>query len=187
MVVRLSLAYAWTKEASLTARGDEEGATWARLIEIELDRAYRIAGLILGNGADADEAAAGAVEHAWERRSQLRDTTRFRAWFDRILVNECRDHIRRRGRVRFIQLAVAIERPAERDPFETLGDHDEILLALATLSVEERTVIVLHYWADLTLRDVADRLGWRIGTVKSRLHRALENLRAQMTSIEADR
>jgi RNA polymerase sigma factor, sigma-70 family len=184
MLVTLHLADALTKEAPLAARSEEEGAELARLIELELDRAYRIAGLVLGSGSDAEEAAARAIEHAWEHRSQLRDATRFRAWFDRILVNECRDHIRRRGKVRFIDLAHAAENLAERDPFEELAAHDEMLRAMAALDIDERAVIVLHYWADLTLRDVADRLGWRTGTVKSRLHRALVVLRAQIATNE---
>jgi RNA polymerase sigma-70 factor (ECF subfamily) len=187
MVVTLSLADALMKEAPLAARSEDETAPLARLIELELDRSYRIAGLILGNGADAEEAAARSVEHAWERRSQLRDLTRFRAWFDRILVNECRDHIRRRGRVRFVQLENAGELPIDPDAFEALADRDEVLRAMAALEVDERAVIVLHYWADLTLRDVADHLGWRTGTVKSRLHRALAKLRQQMATTESHR
>lgn len=187
MVVTLRLADALTKEAPLAARGEEEGAELARLIELELDRAYRIAGLVLGNGPDAEEAAAQAMEHAWERRSQLRDPARFRSWFDRILVNECRDHIRRRGRVKVIQLAEGMEGPADSDPFEALADQDEVLRAMARLDVDERAVIVLHYWADLTLADVGDRLGWRTGTVKSRLHRALETVRKTLAMREAGR
>ena len=186
-VVTLRFADALTKEAPLVARGEDEGAQLARLIELELDRAYRIAGLMLGNGPDAEEAAARAIEHAWERRSQLRDPGRFRAWFDRILVNECRDHIRRRGKVRFIDLGNAADHVAEHDPFEELATHDEMLRAMAALDIDERAVIVLHYWADLTIRDVADRLGWRTGTAKSRLHRALEILRAKMTADEVER
>ena len=45
------------------------------------------------------------------------------------------------------------------------------------LSDDERVVLVLHFWADLTLADVAARTGWPLGTVKSRLHRALEAMR----------
>lgn len=186
MVVTLHQA-ALTKEAHLADRSGDETAPLARLIELELDRAYRIAGLILGTGPDAEEAAAHAVEHAWERRVQLRDLARFRAWFDRILVNECRDHIRRRGRVTFIELTPAADRPADLDPFRGVADHDEVLRAMAGLDVDERAVIVMHYWADLTLPDVAERLGWRVGTVKSRLHRALDKMRQQIASNQSDR
>lgn len=186
MVVTLQSA-ALTKEVHLADRSEDEIAPLARLIELELDRAYRIAGLILGNGSDAEEAAARAVERAWERRVQLRDLARFQAWFDRILINECRDHIRRRGRVTFIELTTATDRPVDRDPFEEVADHDQVLRAMAGLDVDERTVIVMHYWADLTLRDVAVRLGWREGTVKSRLHRALGKMRQHVAGVESHR
>src|ERR1035437_7142225 len=61
-----------------------------------LDRAYRDATPILGDPADAEEATHDAALRAWHRFGELRDPTRFDAWFGRILVNACRD--RQRGR-----------------------------------------------------------------------------------------
>jgi RNA polymerase sigma-70 factor, ECF subfamily len=148
----------------------------AHLAALELDRAYRLAGLILGDAAEAEDAVGDALERAWGRALQLRDPAGFQAWFDRILVNVCRDRLRRRGRVRFLPLPDdAIDR---RDPFRDILAQDEAFRAMADLSVDERTVLILHFWADLTLADVAARVGWPIGTVKSRLHRALERMRA---------
>jgi RNA polymerase sigma-70 factor, ECF subfamily len=148
----------------------------AHLAALELDRAYRLAGLILGDAAEAEDAVGDALERAWGRALQLRDPAGFQAWFDRILVNVCRDRLRRRGRVRFLPLPDdTVDR---RDPFRDILAQDEALRAMADLSVDERTVLILHFWADLTLADVAARVGWPIGTVKSRLHRALERMRA---------
>jgi RNA polymerase sigma-70 factor (ECF subfamily) len=48
---------------------------------------------------------------------------------------------------------------------------------MAHLNTDERVVLVLHYWADLTLDAVAERLGWPVGTVKSRLHHGLREIR----------
>lgn len=146
-----------------------------RLASRELDRAYRLAGLILDDSADAEEAVGDALEKAWARAEQLRDPAGFRAWFDRILVNLCRDRLRRRGRVRFVTLPDdAVDRG---DPFRDILARDEALRAIAALTTDERTVVVLHFWADLTLSDIATRIGSPVGTVKSRLHRALERMR----------
>lgn len=153
-----------------------------RLAQGELDRAYRLAGLILGDGNEAQDATQDALLLAWRSAASLRDVTVFQAWFDRILINVCRDRLRRRGKVRLIAIDDAIAPSATHDPFRTILDRDQILRAMAFLDNDHRIVIVLHYWADLTLEDVAGRLGWPVGTVKSRLHRALATMRGRLDS-----
>ena len=147
-----------------------------RLVSAGLDRAYRLAGLILGHAADAEDVAHDAAVRAWQSAGTLRDPAAFEAWFDRIVVNSCRDRIRRNGRVRFVELPADNDHSVA-DPFETVLDHDEALRLIRRLGPDERSVVVLHYWADLSLTAVAERLGWPVGTVKTRLHRALETMR----------
>jgi RNA polymerase sigma-70 factor (ECF subfamily) len=142
-----------------------------------LDRSYRLAGLLLGNAHEAEDAVQDALVIAWQGFDDLRDTDRFGAWFDRILVNGCRDRLRRRGTVRFIPMDPSID-PAGADPFRDLIERDALLEGLTRLTPDERIVIVLRYWADLPLEGISERLGWPLGSVKSRLHRALGRLRA---------
>jgi RNA polymerase sigma factor (sigma-70 family) len=66
-------------------------------------------------------------------------------------------------------------------------NRDEVVRAMSGLSADERLVVVLHYWADLPLADVAERTGWPIGTVKSRLHRALGKAGDRLRDAEARR
>jgi RNA polymerase sigma-70 factor (ECF subfamily) len=56
---------------------------------------------------------------------------------------------------------------------------------IGSLGADERAVVVLHYWADLPLAEIASRLDWRLGTVKSRLHRALETMRDEQSGQES--
>jgi len=142
-----------------------------------LDRAYRLAGLLLGNAHEAEDAVQDALVVAWQRFDDLRDWDRFGAWFDRILVNGCRDRLRRRGTVRFIPMDPSFD-PVGADPFHDLIERDALLQGLTSLTPDERIVIVLRYWADLPLEGISERLGWPLGSVKSRLHRALGRLRA---------
>jgi RNA polymerase sigma factor (sigma-70 family) len=148
-----------------------------------LDRSFRLAGLILGNAHEAEDAVQDALVVAWQGFDNLRDADRFAAWFDRIVVNGCRDRLRRRGTVRFIPIDASID-PAGPDPFRDLIERDALLEGLSRLPPDERIVIVLRYWADLPLDGIANRLGWPLGSVKSRLHRALGRLR---TGISVDR
>ncbi len=146
-----------------------------------LDRAYRLAGLILGNGADAEDATQDAMAAAWRARRALHDPVAFEGWFDRILVNTCRDRLRRKRRIAFVSFDPDSDDRAAPDPFVRVLDTDRVLRGLRGLTPEERTVIALHYWSDLPLSEVAGRLGWPVGTVKTRLHAGLEKLRSSVT------
>jgi RNA polymerase sigma factor (sigma-70 family) len=151
-----------------------------RLAAASLDRAYRLAGLILGDQHEAEDATQDALLRAWRAVETLREPAGFDAWFDRILVNICRDRLRRRGKVRLIALEDAGETASQRDPFRAVLERDEVLRALDGLEDDLRIVLLLHYWADLTLDAVAIRVGWPVGTVKSRLHRGLARMREQI-------
>ena len=80
-----------------TTLGDRRAAFEA-LADAELDGAYRLAGVILGDPWQAEDATHDAVVQAWLRYGSLRDPDRFGAWFQRILVNGCRDRLRQRSR-----------------------------------------------------------------------------------------
>lgn len=175
-----------TWEATLT---DKPAATrrdrFLALSSGAVDRAYRLAGLLLGDATEAEDAVGDAMERAWSRFGQLREPQGFEAWFDRILVNLCRDRLRRRRVVRFIPLEPRHDRPAPGDAFLAVIDRDAVLHPMRDLSSDERLVVVLHFWADLTLAEVATRTGQPIGTVKSRLHRALERMRRTLQPDDA--
>ncbi len=141
-----------------------------------LDRAYRLAGLLLGSGPEAEDAVQDALVVAWQSFDTLREPAKFQGWFDRIVANGCRDRLRRRNHVRFIPLADDVD-PIGRDPFQSFLERDALLAGLDRLTADERLVVVLRFWADLPLEAIAERLGWPLGSVKSRLHRALGRMR----------
>lgn len=173
------------RDGDATARGNEldHDAAHDRFLGLahqELDRAYRLAGLLLGRRDDAEDATHDALVKAWGSVMTLRDPAKFQAWFDRILVNVCRDRMRRGRQVRFIDLATTDEPSDVSDPFAVVLDHDAASNAIRALDADLRTIVVLRYWADLTVDQIADRIGVPAGTVKSRLHRALGLLRAEI-------
>jgi RNA polymerase sigma-70 factor (ECF subfamily) len=173
---------------TLALEGDRSaGAAWFRTLgDRELDRAYRLAGFILGDGREAEDATQDALARAWGRRASLRDPAAAQAWFDRILVNVCRDRLRGRGpRVRW--LTVDDHGGPVPDPFAETIAADGLLQAVGRLGVDHRVVVVLRFWADLPLDGIAERLGIPLGTVKSRLHYALRELRRIVDADEAGR
>jgi len=130
---------------------------------------------LLGYDAEAEDAVQEASLAAWRRRDTLRDPARFEPWFDRILVNQCRDQLRRRKRA----VPVAAPRigfdPAGAAP--DTGTDANLDRALDALDADHRIVVLLRYWQDRTVDDIADRVGIPAGTVKSRLHYGLRSLR----------
>jgi RNA polymerase sigma-70 factor, ECF subfamily len=163
----------------MQSRNDDD---LTELISAGLDRGYRLAGLLLGSGPDAEDVVQDACVRAWQSAGSLRERSAFKAWFDRILVNICRDRIRRRGRIGFI--GIEDQDMPGSDPFQAVLAHDALLRLIGCLDADERAVVVLHYWSDLPLAEIASRLGWRLGTVKSRLHRALEKMRDEQRGRE---
>lgn len=166
-----------TATNSLRVERSDTAAGFMTAAAAEMDRGYRLAGLILGSATEAEDAVQDALLIAWRSYGSLREPSAFPAWFDRILVNTCRDRLRRRRVVRFVPLEDAATAELG-DPFAAMLARDTLLRPLATLPFDERTVVILHYWADLPLDGVAARLGRPVGTVESVLHRALTHMRS---------
>lgn len=160
----------------------ERAADPASLIRSRIDAAYRLARAILLDDRDAEDAVQEAVLSAWRRQAAMRDPQRFEAWFDRIVVNECRDQLRKRRRAVPVASPPVGFEPAAA-PTDTGTDAD-IDRALAALSVDHRIVVVMRYLQDRTVEDIAARLGIPAGTVKSRLHHALNALRADLETTD---
>jgi RNA polymerase sigma-70 factor (ECF subfamily) len=156
----------------------ERAGAFAGLADLHLARAYRLAAVILGSELEAQDAVQDAAVVAWERFGDLRDRDRFDAWFDRILVNGCRDRLRRRGRVRLIDLEGVPEPRSRDDGTGRVAERDALRGALRRLPPDQRLMVVLRFDGDLSLEEVAARTGERLGTVKSRLHYALRAMRA---------
>lgn len=160
---------------------------FAGLTRRHVDSAYRLAWAIVGNDGDADDATQDAFALAWRHRRSLRDPDRFDAWFGRILVNVCRERLRRRSRERVRELPQWSEATtadaAVADASSGASSRDAIARAMARLDADHRIVVVLRYWADMTVDDIADRLDVSPGTVKSRLHYALRSMRPRLEDV----
>jgi RNA polymerase sigma-70 factor (ECF subfamily) len=157
--------------------GDHDA--FARLVDRSVDRLYAVANLILRDADRAQDAVQDALVSAWRDLRTLRDADAWDAWLYRLTVWACYRHIRRDRRRSLMELrgmadpgseiAVDVSMPVvERDRLERL---------LGRLPVEQRAVIVTHFYLGCSISEVAEILGIPAGTVKSRLNRGLEALR----------
>ena len=153
-----------------------------RLVEDRLDATYRLARLILRDAQEAEDATHDAFVRAWRDHGRLRDPERFDAWFGRILVNACRDRLRKGSHRRHDDLAAAAGATAASDPNRQVDDRDALERAFRTLNADQRIAVVLRYYRDLTVEQVARTVGAPVGTVRSRLHYALKELRRALES-----
>ena len=168
------------REESAPARAiDTEFAT---ALSEELPGAYRLAGYMLADASEAQDAVQDASVRAWRAWSQLRDRDKFHSWFNQILVNVCRSKLRRQSKRRTTDIDEADLEAG--DPFRASLARDAVGRALSALSMELRMVVILRYWGDMPLAEIADRLGIPVGTVKSRHHAAMQALRRRIEPLE---
>ena len=142
-------------------RGDREA--FSVLAGGAVDRLYAIARLILRDTDLAEDATQDALVRAWRDLPTLRDAERFDAWLYRLTVNACADIGRRRRRWRS-ELAIVPIEPAEPDRAAELADRDQLERGLRRLSDAQRTILILHFYVDLSPSGAADVLDIPVGT-----------------------
>ena len=162
-------------------RGDREA--FAVLAGGAVDRLYGIARLILRDTELAEDATQEALVRAWRDLPTLRDVERFDAWLYRLIVRSCADVGRHRRRWR-AEITVLPTEPAESDRASELADRDLLERGLRRLSDAQQTILVLTYYVGLTPTEIADAIGIPVGTAKSRLHYAIDALRAALAADE---
>jgi len=162
-------------------RGDREA--FAVLAGGAVDRLYGIARLILRDTELAEDATQEALVRAWRDLPTLRDVERFDAWLYRLIVRSCADVGRHRRRWR-AEITILPTEPAESDRASELADRDQLERGLRRLSDAQQTILVLTYYVGLTPNEIADALGIPVGTAKSRLHYAIDALRAALAADE---
>jgi len=145
-----------------------------------VDRLYRVARLILRDTEQAEDAVQETLVRAWRDLPTLRSPARFDAWLHRLLYRACIDEARRLRRHRFDVDLTPIDHPDLDDATAVMADRDQLERGFSRLEPEARALIVLHHYLDLPLPEVAIALGIPLGTAKSRLHRALQSMRAAL-------
>ena len=151
---------------------------FGRLASAELAASYRLAARILGDRCDAEDAVNEAILRAWCAFDGLREPDSFRPWLAQIVVNVCRNILERRRTVQIGPLGDLD--PQGADPFESGLARDTVGRAIDRLSPEQRIVVVLRYWNDLRVDEIARLVGVPSGTVKWRLHAACARLRNEL-------
>lgn len=160
-------------------RGDE--AAFTALLRPLLEPAFRLAAGMLQDRQLAEDAVQEAAVKSWRKINQLREGTEMRPWFLGIVANECRTT--RRGRWWSV-LKMDAERRSAQAPDEEAVRGVDLRNALRRLRPEQRLVVVLYFYLDLPLEEIAGIAGASFAAVRGRLYRGIRELRADFPITE---
>jgi RNA polymerase sigma-70 factor, ECF subfamily len=156
------------------------------IVNARMDAVYRLTSAILGNEADARDAAQETFVAAWRQMAALREPERFDAWLQRVAVNAARQTHRARSRRRVREIpSSTVSTLADRTAGSPPDDAAILDSALARLPVEQRAILVLHHLEGRPVTELATILDIPEGTAKSRLFTARRALAAAIAADEA--
>lgn len=159
----------------LARSGDHEAfASLVRAAAVRLDGAAR---LILRDPELARDAVQEALIRAWRDLSGLRDLDAFDSWLHRLTINACLDLARRRQRRAKEVMLTPLHAPSVGDSSSAFLDRELLAVALKRLDPEWRALVVMHYYLGMPVPEAAASLGIPLGTAKSRLNRAVAQMR----------
>jgi RNA polymerase sigma-70 factor, ECF subfamily len=178
----------------LARQGDQ--AAFGELVQCYQTPVYNLAYRLLGNAAEAEDAAQEAFIRAYQHLARYDPQRPFRTWLFSITAHYCIDRLRRQ-RVDWLpledevaspdQVAVggAVTASASPDPHAVAVQHERqavIQRLLATLPPVDRAALTLCYWYDCSYEEIGETLGLSISAVKSRLFRARRALAQQLNT-----
>ena len=163
-------------------RGDREAFT--DLAAASLARLDAVARLILRDPDLAKDAVQNALVRTWRDLPTLRDPDRFDAWIRRLVVRACLDEVRGQRRRPMATTVIDIGHPIVADASSAVADQDQLERAFRRLRPEDRAILVFRHYLDLSVPEIANALRIPLGTAKSRLHRATDELRGALAADE---
>ncbi|MBO1000706.1 MULTISPECIES: RNA polymerase sigma factor SigW [Bacillaceae] len=171
-------------------KGDHNA--FGEIVEIYKDKVFQICFRMLGNRQEAEDLAQEAFVRAYVNIRSFNIQMKFSTWLYRIATNLCIDRLRKKkpdyyldaevagteGLNMYSQIASDIAKPEEE--VESLELQETIQVEIMKLPEKYRSVIVLKYIEELSLKEISEILDLPVGTVKTRIHRGREALRKQL-------
>lgn len=158
-----------------------DAAAWESLVQAHQESVFRLAYLLLGDPDDAEDTAQESFLRAWKYLKRFDTARPLRPWLLSIAANLARNRRRSAGRYLAALMRAFREEPAsvriEEKSLKNL-EANELWRAVRTLNLTDQEIIYLRFFLDLSVNETAQVLQVAVGTVKSRLSRAIEKLRS---------
>ncbi|WP_413376823.1 RNA polymerase sigma factor SigW [Alkalihalobacillus sp. 1P02AB] len=174
-------------------KGDEQA--FAELVELFKDKVYQVAYRMVGNSYEAQDVAQEAFLRAYTNIEQYDINRKFSTWLFRIATNVAIDRLRKKKPDYYLQEEVkgadgltyesqiATDEALPEEQVVTLELQEWVQDEINRLPLKYRTVIILKYIEDLSLKEISDILDMPVSTVKTRIHRGREALRKRMKDV----
>ncbi|MFF2479782.1 RNA polymerase sigma factor [Paenibacillus sp. NPDC058071] len=157
-------------------KGDEEA--FIQAINAYMSPLYKIARIRLLSEDDIGDALQDTILAAYKDLHKLREPKYFKTWITRILINKCNDIVQSRGKVLYVEDYSKIGDDSLSFTHPNLDEEIDFNQTLTMLTESHRTVIILHYVNGFTSKEISEILNENENTIKSKLSRAREKLRA---------
>jgi RNA polymerase sigma-70 factor (ECF subfamily) len=173
----------WMQRELVVKARDGDMEAYSDLVRLAHPRLFNVARLILRDSDRAGDAVQDALLLAWRHVRSLRDPDAWDAWLHRLTVRACYKVAKKERRRREIEVNVDPDPAMARVPDASIdvAEREWLMTELGRLDIDRRAVVVLHYFLDLTVDQVADILDIPRGTVASRLYRGLDQLRSSLS------
>jgi RNA polymerase sigma-70 factor (ECF subfamily) len=155
---------------------------FSELLRPLVDLGYRLACGMLHDAQAAEDAVQDASLTAWRKLDRVRDEAKIRPWFLSIVANECRNARRQKWAA---AVNLGLPELSIHSPEERVLRGIDLRRALAQLNESDRLVVVLYFYLDLPLEEVAPIIGSSLGAAKARLYRSIRRLRPDLEIQEA--
>jgi len=154
--------------------GDKKA--FQELIELDKDKLYRLAYIYTNNENDALDVFQETILKAMNSINTLKEERYFSTWITRILINNAKDLIRKKNNVIPMDTLALLKIESSHDK-EFGDDNIDILAALDNLGEKEKSALILRFYNDYTIHQVASIMDIPEGSVKSLIHRALRKVK----------
>ena len=177
---------------------NKDNDAWAKLYSATLPRAMYTASRFVRNTTEAEDIVQDSYISAWNHLDSLKDSTKFQPWLDRIVANRCKNRLEKKDPVLFSDMMICDDEGEEAEPeFENrdisfmpaenldIKETQRIVgEVIDSLPMDQKMTVTLFYMDENSIADIAETMGCSEGTVKSRLNRAREAIKAKILAIE---
>lgn len=158
-------------ERPFTGEHDMTNETFSDAVRRNHQRLFIIALSYTGSHEDSEDILQNVFLKLWKQESSFDDDEHIDKWLTRVCVNECRNHIKMPMRRN-----IALDEAKDLYTFDKPRDFD-VFNAVMSLPKKERTVIILFYYEDLTVKEISGLVKAKESTIKTRLRRAKQRLK----------
>ena len=158
-------------ERPFTGEHDMTNETFSDVVRRNHQRLFIIALSYTGSHEDSEDILQNVFLKLWKQESSFADDEHIDKWLTRVCVNECRNHIKMPMRRN-----IALDEAKDLYTFDKPRDFD-VFNAVMSLPKKERTVIILFYYEDLTVKEISGLVKAKESTIKTRLRRAKQRLK----------